>query len=150
MGAITWVTLAGIGAILMFLMRFTPERVDFVLVRLAGAAFMGAGLIGMSGWIGDVADSVLGWASRATDQAAVVVIGSTVMWVIVALLALLWIGAMLPDSWFQLDPPDWLVITGLVLPSLLVVVPGGLGEFLRSVTTWAGEGMTTLVTSWVS
>jgi hypothetical protein len=139
----SWILMTAVGFGLMFAMRFTPDKVDFVLVRLAGGAFIGAGLMGASGWIGALIDNTLGWLVRIIDQLARAAVGTTVAWIVAAGIAALWIGAMLPDRYFKYDPPDWLVIGGLVLPSLVAMIPGRAGQFFDTTITAAGQALIT-------
>lgn len=138
-GMISWLVYAVAGGVFMVAMKWTPKWLDVVLVRLAGAAFVAAGIAGLTGWVGSLTDTLLGWASNIADQAAIVIVGAVVVWMAVAVTGLAWIGGMLPDKLFRLDPPDWLVVSGLVLPSLVVVVPGAVGDFLQMVFLWVGD-----------
>lgn len=149
-GFVSWLTLAVAGFVCMVSMKWAPKWMDVVLVRLAGGSFIAAGAAGLTGWLGDLANGVLGWATDVTDRAGIVVFGAALVWLVVAIVGLAWIGGMLPDRLFRLDPPDWLIIAGLFLPPMVVVVPGSLGEFLRTVFTWVGDVVTQLITGLVS
>lgn len=137
----SWILMTAVGFSLMFAMKFTPDKVDFVLVRLAGGSFIGAGLMGASGWIGSLIDATLGWLVRTINHLSQSAFGTGVAWMVAAGIAALWIGAMLPDKYFKYDPPDWLVIGGLVLPSLVAMVPGRAGSFFDTVITAAGQAL---------
>lgn len=146
----SWFLLVVTGVALLFSQRFLPPRVDFVVVRLAGGAFMGAGLIGANGWLGETIDWAVQTMISLTDRVGAQALGQAVAWILAAGLGLLWIGAMLPDKLFRYDPPNWLVWSGLVVPALVATVPGVLGDFLRRVTTWAGAATQNLVGGLVS
>lgn len=137
----SWILMTAFGFAAMFTMRYTPDKIDFILVRVAGFSFVGAGLIGAAGWIGVLIDGSFGWLVRFIDQLSSVALGSTVAWIIAAALSGLWIGAMLPDKVFSFDPPDWLVIGGLIVPSLAAMVPGRAGSAFDTAITTAGEAL---------
>ena len=129
----------------------TDSRIlEMILIRLAAASWIAAGMIGAAGWLGDWMRSVVGWVTRTADHLGHQAIGTSIVWIVAAGVGLLWVGAMLPDKLFSYDPPDWLLVSGLVLPSLLVAVPGHLGVALRGVTEWAGHGAQNLVSGLVA
>jgi hypothetical protein len=103
----------------------------------------------MTGWMGDAMEWALGWASDTTDRAAFALFGAGLVWIAVALVGVIWVGSFLPWKLFQMQMPDWLSLSGLVLPMLLVAVPGPLGELLRSITSTIGVWITSIVTGWV-
>ncbi|WP_433169898.1 hypothetical protein [Kribbella sp. CA-247076] len=129
----------------MFCMRFTPDWADFILVRVAGFSFVGAGLIGAAGWLGALIDGTIGWLVRSIDGISNGAVGTSIAWIIAAALAGLWIGGMLPGRIFSYDPPDWLVIAGLVVPSLVAMVPGRAGDAFDTVITAGGQALTNAV-----
>lgn len=137
----SWILMTAVGLGCMWLMRFAHNKVDFVLIRCAAAAFVGAGVIGATGWLGRLFTEVLGWVTSTADALGSAALGNAVVWIIAAFVGIAWIGALLPNSWFDFEYPDWLVVCGFVLPSLLVAVPGQAGEGLRSVILGAGELM---------
>jgi hypothetical protein len=141
----SWGLMTAVGFGLMFMMRYTGPRTDKVLVRLAAAAFVGAGAIGAAGWFGEAIAMSTSWAISLTDKLGAQAFGAGIAWILIAALGVLWVGALLPDKVFKYDFPDWLVITGLVLPALLGSVPGPLGESLRAVVQWAGSSMNNAV-----
>lgn len=146
----SWFLMVAVGVGCLWAMTRTSEKADFVLVRAAGFAFIAAGLIGATGWLGNAIDTFTSWVLNATNSIGAAAFGTAVVWILAAGVGLMWVGAMLPDRWFKFDPPDWLVVGGLVIPALLAAVPGPLGEFLRTVTTWAGEGITTVISNAVA
>lgn len=125
--------------------RTVSGRVDAILVRLSGAAFAGAGVVGAAGWLGSAMSSVLGWLISTINSISTNLVGEGVAVLIVLGIGALWVGAMLPDKVFKHDPPDWLLYSGVVLPGLLGSVPGPLGHGLESIIHWAGAGMAGLV-----
>ncbi|MGL4745027.1 MAG: hypothetical protein ACRCYX_12515 [Dermatophilaceae bacterium] len=146
----SWFLLVVTGVGLLTAQKFFPPRVDFALVRLAGGAFMGAGLIGANGWLGEAIDWAVQSMISLTDRVGVQALGEAVAWVLAAGVGLLWVGAMLPDRICRYDPPTWLIWSGLVAPALLTTVPGDLGEVLRQVTTWAGTATQDVIGGLVS
>jgi hypothetical protein len=55
---------------------------------------------------------------------------------------------MLPDRIFSYDPPDWLVISGLIVPSLVAMVPGKAGSAFDSLITAGGNALIKGVGGW--
>jgi hypothetical protein len=137
----SWILMTAFGFFAMWAMKFTPNKVDFILVRVAGFSFVGAGLIGAAGWIGALIDGTLGWAVRGINSLSNGAVGTGIAWILAAAIAALWVGAMLPDQIFSYDPPDWLVIGGLLVPSLVAMVPGRAGEFFNTTITFAGQAL---------
>ncbi|MET7284202.1 hypothetical protein ABZS29_38570 [Kribbella sp. NPDC005582] len=141
----SWFLMTAFGAAAMFCMRFTPPKVDFILVRVAGFSFVGAGLIGAAGWVGGLINGTLGWLFRFINDLSNSALGTGVAWIVAAAIAGLWIGGMLPDKVFSYDPPDWLVIAGLIVPALVAKVPGKAGSAFDTVITAGGQGLTDMV-----
>jgi hypothetical protein len=137
----SWILMSAVGFAAMFCMRFTPPKIDFILVRIAGFSFVGAGLIGAAGWVGGLINGTLGWLFRFINDLSNAAVGTAVAWIIAAAISGLWIGAMLPDKMFSYDPPDWLVIGGLVVPSLVAMVPGRAGSAFDTLITAAGQAL---------
>lgn len=140
MAGATFTLLLAFGIGTLFLMRRVSSKAEPWLERLGAMFFAGAGAVGATGWAGDamrtITDAVLG----AGDQLGAAVFGVTVTWILIAVLGIAWVGAFLPRRWFGWNYPDWLAISGLFLPSLLVAVPGVLGSLLRSGIELAGNG----------
>lgn len=145
MGAVSWVLMVAMGGGAMWCMRYTPDWADFILVRFAGFCFIGAGLVGAAGWVGAFMNGTFGWLFSGINDLTSSAFGSGVAWIIAAGLTFLWIGAMLPDRLFSYDPPDWLVISGIIVPALVAKVPGKAGAAADTVLTWGGQ----TVTGWV-
>ncbi|MGL5830484.1 MAG: hypothetical protein ACRC0L_13095 [Angustibacter sp.] len=147
----SWALMVAVAMGLMWVMRYTEQDwLDAVLIRLAASAFVGAGLIGASGWLGEVMTSGTDWVMKTGDSLGSQAFGTAVVWIVTAGLMIAWILSMLPEQWIKFDPPDWLVISGLFIPSLQVSVPGLLGQVLRNVTTWAGSGINMMISGLVS
>ncbi len=147
----SWVLMVAAGFACTWVMTRTSSRLaDMILVRIAAACWIAAGMIGAAGWLGQWMRSVVSWVTKAADRIGNQAIGTSIVWIVAAGVGLLWVGAMLPDRIFRYDPPDWLLISGLVLPSLLVAVPGHLGIGLRGVTEWAGHGAQNLISGLVA
>lgn len=143
----TWFLMVVAGFGCMVLMRWTGDRLDAVLIRLAAACFVGAGLIGVNGWLGELIRSVTGWLTHTTDQLGTAVLGTAVVWIVALGLGVTWVCSMLPHKWVSIRFPDWLIIGGLFLPSLMTGVPGRLGDGLRTAMEMAGNAATQLVGS---
>ena len=142
MGATLWLVLAVAGFGLLRAMDHVQHPLlDAVMVRAAAFSFAGAGLIGASGWLGDVTASVISAVNAAGERAGSAAIGTGAVWVIWLIASVAWVLTILPQSWFGAEIPDWLSMFGLVLPSLAASIPGPLGEALRSVITGAGQLM---------
>ena len=141
----SWFLMAAFGAAAMVSMRWTPDKVDFVLVRVAGFWFVASGLIGTAGWVGALIDGTFGWFFRTLNDVSGSALGTSIGWIVAAAFAGLWIGGMLPDKVFRFDPPDWMVISGLVVPSLVAMVPGKAGHAFDTVLTAGGHAMSNLV-----
>jgi hypothetical protein len=141
-GATLWLvlTVAGFG-LLRAMDHTTHAFLDAVLLRTAAFSFVGAGLVGASGWLGSAASSMVGWMNSAGAQAGAAALGTGAVWVIWAALTISWILTILPETWFAARIPDWLSISGLLLPSLAASIPGPLGELLRQATDSAGTLM---------
>jgi hypothetical protein len=121
-----------------------------VLVRVAAFSFVGAGLIGASGWLGQVMAQAVAGVNAAAAQAGVMALGTGAVWVVWLLASVAWVLTILPTRWFAAEIPDWLSIGGLVLPSLAASIPGRLGEVLNGLITAAGTLRVDLVRQAVS
>jgi hypothetical protein len=141
----SWILMTVFGFFAMFCMRFTPDKVDFVLVRGAGFSFVSAGLIGAAGWIGALIDGTFGWFFRTIDDVTNSSFGTAAGWMVAAGFVGMWIGGMLPDKVFSYDPPDWMVIAGLFVPSMASMVPGKAGNAFDTVITAGGHAMSNVV-----
>lgn len=115
------------------------------LVRLGGACYVGGGLMGVQGWLGDTLTTILGWVMSMADSIGQDVVGVGLAAILAIAVGVMWIGAMLPDDVFENDLPDWMVRFGLLLPSVLASAPGPVGEGLRTVVFWAGDLATSLI-----
>jgi len=146
----SWLLMAFVGGASMWATTHTPPKVDILLIRFAGFAFIAAGLIGVGGVLGDILTWVMDAILTLVSTIAGVAFGTAAVWILAAGLGGAWILAMLPDKLFRFDAPDWLVISGIFIPGLLASVPGALGEGLRTTITWAGEAITTVMTRAVS
>ena len=138
MTAVTWIVMAAAGWGSMWVMRFTPGWVDFVLVRFAAACFVGVGVVGVNGWIGDLFRAVLTGIVRFVDLFSTRAVGNAVVWIVVLGICLMWLGALLPGKVFSYDFPDWLLFIGVALPILAGNLPGALGSGLNDVITSIG------------
>ncbi len=130
----TWVVLTAAGFLFLYLMTLTSKPIlDAILVRLAAFCYIGAGFIGASGWLGDMIDGLVNTTNSTGNEVARNAFGTSVVWVVAAGLAIAWIVGILPESWFSGAIPDWLSMSGLILPAFMVSVPGPAGDFLTTV-----------------
>lgn len=116
-----------------------------LLVRAAAFSFAGAGMIGASGWIGTAMEKVVAAVNEAAAEAGTIALGTGAVWIIWLGLGLAWILTILPESWFGAEMPDWLSVTGLVLPALAVSIPGPIGNAIQGIIHGAGQMMISLV-----
>lgn len=140
MSATVWLVLVVIGfGLLRFVTPHTQhDLLKAVLARVAAMSFIGAGLIGGAGWLGGALHSVVGWVNTQGGSAMAATIGTGAMWILWAALSLVWVLTFLPDALFAKDMPDWLSVTGLVIPALAVSIPGGVGNFFQTINQALG------------
>lgn len=146
----SWVLMVAAGGLLMALMLVTPPQVDWVLERLAACCFVAANASLTSGVLANWAENTTEWSARMVDQASAAVAGVGIAWIVTAFLAIVWIGAMLPNRWIKWRFSNGLIFAGLPLPFLLPLIPGPLGEFLRLPFDFFGELALQLVSSAVA
>lgn len=151
MSAASWLAYVAIGGLALWLMRHTQHpTLDAVLVRLAAICAVGAGMVGAHGWVGTIIGTVVHALTSAAATVGAAAVGTSILWLVAAALGVAWIAAMVPTKWINYDPADWLIGAGLVLPALLVSVPGALGEGMRTVVLAGGHLATSVVTGLVS
>lgn len=143
----SWFLMAAAGGALLYGMRWTPPLVDFILVRMSAAAFVGAGLIGADGWLGSAVQGLMRWILTQIDKIGSWGLGGPIGWILCAALGALWVGAMLPTRLFKLQYTAGLAISGLVLPALLKSVPGSAGNGLRAAVEISGQALINAVGS---
>lgn len=129
----------------MFCMRYTPDWADFILVRLAGFSFIAGGFMGVGGWVGGLINGSIGWLFRTINDVSSSAVGSSIGWLVAAAITFLWIGGMLPGKVFDYDPPDWLVIAGIIVPALVAKVPGKAGNAADMLLTMGGDAVSNMV-----
>jgi hypothetical protein len=133
MVTMTWITTLFLGVGAMFLMQFTPNWGDAILIRVAALLVAGAGAMGATGWVGRAFTTLLGWLTDLINAISKDLLGTPVMWVLALFAGVMWVGALLPHKLFKLNYSDGLVLFGFPLPSLLLSVPGKAGDSLRTV-----------------
>lgn len=139
MSATVWLVLTATGfALLRSMAYMRHEKLRAIAVRAAAFAFIGAGTIGAAGWLGKAITALVTGANRVGGQASLSLLGTSAVWIVWAGLGIAWVLTLLPRRWFSLDIPDWLSVTGLVLPALAVSIQGPVGETLRTVTDTVG------------
>jgi hypothetical protein len=133
MPTVAWLLLAGLG---FWLLRTVPRARNLtlkaVMVRLAAVLFLVAGTVSAGGVVG----SGISWFVHATGA-----IGAGIAWVAWLVLALSWLAGMVPERWFGGDVPDWLSVSGMVLPALLASVPGAVGTAITAATQSVASGV---------
>lgn len=146
MNATLWVLLvvAGFGG-LWCVDKAKGGLLKALLVRAAAFSFAGAGMIGASGWIGTAITKVIAAVNEAAAEAGMVALGTAAVWIAWLVLGLAWILTILPESWFGAEMPDWLSVTGLVLPALAVSIPGPIGNAIQGIIHGAGQLMISLI-----
>lgn len=149
MDTVTWVLLVAAGFGVMQLIPRVHAKLEPWFERIGALLFTGAGVVGATGWVGDV----VGWLSNVVPNFADMlgnrVVGTNIMWLIIAAVALLWLGAFLPRNIIAYDYPDWLVISGFFLPIMINRVPGWFGESLGSLIQFGGDAAVAAVSSLV-
>lgn len=116
-----------------------------LLVRAAAFSFAGAGMLGASGWIGTAIDKIVTAVNEAAVEAGTIAIGTGAVWIAWLVLGLAWILTVLPESWFGAEMPDWLSVSGLVLPGLAAAIPGPVGNAIEGIIYGAGQLMISLL-----
>ncbi len=145
MGATLWLLLTVSGfAALRVAGRFGHDLLVALLVRLAAFCFAGAGVIGAGGWLGSFLGRLVHTVSGAGAHVGAATIGTTAVWVVWALACVAWVLTLLPERWFAGDMPDWLAISGLILPSLSASIPGRMGHALSGAIHTCGHLMVEL------
>jgi hypothetical protein len=139
MSATVWLVLTVLGFVTLRSMVYMRHAtLKAIAIRFAAFAFLGAGTVGAAGWLGHAMTSVIGAVNRIGAQAGAAAIGTGAVWIAWALMAGAWILTLLPERMFGRDIPDWLSMSGLVLPALAVTIPGPFGQLIRAVTTAVG------------
>lgn len=146
----TWIAVLALGVGAMFLMKFTPDWGDAILIRVAALLVAGAGAMGASGWIGEAITWCLDKITDLVNAISKGALGAPVMWLLALFVGVLWIGALVPHKAFKLDYFDGLVFSGFLLPSMLVSVPGEAGEGMRTVVLGASRWMVQFIWGWFS
>lgn len=127
---VTWTSYVIIGFFALWLMTRTAKAwLDAFLIRFASGCFLAAGFVGADGIIGGWIDA----GTRTTEGAARSVGWTAVLGLAVLLLAVFLILTWLPETWFKGQIPDALSVTGLLLPGLMRIAPGPLGNGVENV-----------------
>ncbi len=109
MPTVAWTLLFGLGLwTLRSMPRAKHKTLKAVMVRTAAILFLVAGTISAGGVVG----TLLRQFVQLTGQ-----LGAGVVWVLWLVGALSWLAGMVPEKWFRGDVPDWLSMSGLILPS---------------------------------
>jgi hypothetical protein len=138
-GAASFVMYFGFGVGLLYLMQYTGDFLDAVLVRAAAIMFLIAGFVGADGIIGAAMDKLFVETNSAGDEIARTAVGSAIMYLIWFFLGLFWLLCLLPERWFSKAIPDWLSVGGIILPAGVDTVPGPAGESVMGIMTSIAE-----------
>jgi hypothetical protein len=140
MPTVAWTLMAALGFwMLRNMSRVKHKTIKAVLVRTAAIFFLVAGTISAGGFVGATLHTVVHFTGQ---------VGAGVVWVLWLVGALSWLAGMVPERWFRGDVPDWLSLSGLLLPSLLASVPGAVGQgmtaAMQSAHNTVGTGLASL------
>lgn len=133
MDAGLWVALTVIGTALLLSKQLAGHNVvTWVLVRAAALFYLAAGVVQPAGWIGRWTSAAIEWFIRTFTSFSTSAVGTGIaLGVLVFVGAVGWLLAILPDSWWGGQMPDWASVSGLTLPALAVAIPGPAGQWLR-------------------
>src|SRR3954465_6411007 len=132
--ATIWLVLVVAGfALLRALDYVHHEWLAAAMLRLAPPGLVGAGVMGARGWLGDFLAGSVHFVNTTAARFGAAALGTGAVWVLWMLLTVAWVLTLLPDRWFNAVIPDWLSISGIVLPSLAASIPGHVGDLLRIV-----------------
>src|SRR4051812_38151289 len=104
------------------------EWLAAAMVRVAALSFVGAGVIGARGWVGNFLTGAVHLVNTTGARVGAVALGTGAVWVLWLVLTAAWVLTLLPDRWFGAGIPDWLSISGVVLPGLAASIPGHVGD----------------------
>jgi hypothetical protein len=137
----------------IFLMKYSKafkgrKTLHFILERSAALAFLTAGTMGMTGWLGQLTMEIANGIIGAFNSASLLLAGQSLYGVIVVGLAIYWFIAWLPKKATKgdLDMNDGLIYFGTFIPFLLaaatiplagplLVFFEGIGEFMIGLLT---------------
>lgn len=146
MEATIWLVLVVAGfALLRALDYVHHEWLAAAMLRLAALSFVGAGVIGARGWIGGFITTTVDFVNTTAARFGAAAIGTGAVWVVWLVLSIAWVLTLLPDRWFDAVIPDWLSVSGVVLPALAASIPGHAGDALRGLINTVGGAMVTFV-----
>jgi hypothetical protein len=144
--ATIWLVLVVAGfALLRALDYVHHEWLAAAMLRLAAVSFVGAGVIGARGWVGGFLAGAVHFVNATAARFGVAALGTGAVWVVWMVLTVAWVLTLLPDRWFDAVIPDWLSISGIVLPGLAASIPGHAGDLLRQLIHTLGGSMVTFV-----
>ena len=146
MEATIWLVLVVAGFALLRALDYVHHGwLAAAMLRLAALSFVGAGVIGARGWLGDFLAGTVHFVNDTAARFGAAALGTGAVWVLWMVLTVAWVLTLLPDRWFDAAIPDWLSISGIVLPGLATSIPGHAGEVLRQLIHTVGGAMVTFV-----
>lgn len=106
------------------------KTLDAVMVRAAALCFLVAGMISAGG----IPGTVIGWLIDVMGT-----FGGGLAWVGSLFLLALWAMGMITERIFPGDVPDWLSLSGLLLPPLSAAIPGPVGIEIHNFMVWVHD-----------
>jgi hypothetical protein len=133
MGTTVWVALIIVGTAFLLSKQLAGHNVvTWALVRLSALCYLAAGVVGAGGWFGRWMEDLVSWTIRTGQDIGVASVGTkSFLGIVVLVGAIGFLLALLPDSWWGGQMPDWGSVCGAILPALAVSIPGPIGEWLR-------------------
>jgi hypothetical protein len=134
MDAGLWVALTVVGTAFLLSKQLAGHNlVTWALVRLSALCYLAAGVVGAAGWFGRWMEDIVSWSIRTGQDIGVSTLGTKwVLGIVVLVGAIGFLLALLPDSWWGGQMPDWGSVCGLLLPALATSIPGPIGAWLRT------------------
>lgn len=149
-GTLALLMLVVASGLLVSVGKFGNSTVKAIAVRLAAISYVAAGINVAGGWLGDG----IAWLVQTADDIGSAVVnqafGTGAVWVLYLALVVTWVAGMVPEKWFNFPIPDWLAVSGLILPAMTEGLPGDLGQGLHRLVMTTGNTMTEIVTTGVS
>ncbi len=146
-----WVALTVLATAFLLTKQLAGHNlVTAILVRVAALLYLAAGVIGAKGWIGGWITDLRDWIIGTTNDASQSALNTAItLGVLVFVGSVLWLLALLPDSWWGGQMPDWGSVAGLFLAGLASSIPGPAGHLFRDrVFPALARPMVRVVASW--
>lgn len=142
MAEVSWFVFCVLAVAAMMLRKQLPGRIaQEVMVRVAAFLWLAAGTVGLSGFIGNLIVDIVQSFMSLLDNLGSAAVGTGLGWLVALIVSGAWICGMLPDTWVRSKRQDWLIVAGLILPTVLSSIPGETGQMLREVMSTLGESI---------